>query len=196
MPITTRQKILDYLKRARAVSSREVARALQMTPANARRHLSILATDGRVEVFQQRQEGRGRPKKVYRLAGTLIGENLSALSDALLSLAGDGIEIEAVGRYVAGELVHSNQPLMRRLASTVNRLNTMHYQARWEAGAEGPRIILGNCPYSTIIDDHPELCRMDAALLGELLEENLQQTAKLESGAGGLPFCAFMLTSS
>ena len=66
MPITTRHKILDYLKRNRTVSSRELARALQMTPANARYHLGILAADGRVEVISQRQEGRGRPEKVYR----------------------------------------------------------------------------------------------------------------------------------
>ena len=84
---------------------------------------------------------------------------------------------------------------MRRLASTVERLNAMHYQARWEAGAEGPRIVLGHCPYAAIIEKHPELCQMDLALLSELLGGKLQQTAKLESGAGGLPFCTFMLRS-
>ena len=82
---------------------------------------------------------------------------------------------------------------MRRLASTIERLNSMHYQARWEAGAEGPRIILGHCPYRAIIADHPELCQMDAALLTELLQDEVMQTAKLEPGAGGLPFCGFVL---
>ncbi len=64
-----------------------VARVLQMTPANARHHLGILAADGRVEVISQRQGGRGRPEKVYRLAGTLVGDNLSVLADALLTEA-------------------------------------------------------------------------------------------------------------
>lgn len=193
MPTTTRQKILDYLKRNRSVSSRDLARALRMTPANARRHLGILAADGRVEIFHQRQEGRGRPEKVYRLAGTLVGDNLSVLADALLMEAGEKVEMEALGRRIAGESGISGQPLMRRLASTVERLNAMRYQARWEAGAEGPRIILGHCPYSTIIEDHPELCQMDLALLNKLLGAGLRQTTKLESGAGGLPFCAFVL---
>ena len=193
MPITTRQKILEYLKRNRTVSSRELARALQMTPANARHHLGILAADGRVEVFNQRQEGRGRPEKVYCLAGTLVGDNLSVLADVLLTEADGKIEMEALGKRIAGEGTGSGQPLMRRLASVIERLNAMRYQARWEAGAEGPRIILGHCPYSAIIEKHPELCQMDLVLLSKLLGGELQQTAKLEGGSGGLPFCAFVL---
>ncbi len=192
MPITTRQKILDYLKRNRTVSSRELARALQMTPANARYHLGILAADGRVEIVNQRQVGKGRPEKVYRLAGTLIGDNLSALADALLTEADGKIQMEALGERIAGENAVTGQPLMRRLVSTVERLNEMHYQARWEAGAEGPRIVMGRCPYATVIEKHPGLCRMDAALLAKLLSGEVRQTAKLESGAGGLPYCAFV----
>ena len=181
------------MKRNRSASSREVARALQMTPANARHHFGILAADGRVEVVSQRQEGRGRPEKVYRLAGTLVGDNLSVLADALLTEADGKVEIEAIGLRIAGESAATGQSLMRRLAATVDRLNAMHYQARWEAGAEGPRIILGHCPYSTIIDTHPELCQVDRTLLATLLGGSVQQTAKLERSAGGLPFCAFVL---
>ena len=136
-----------------------------MTPANARHHLGILAADGRVEVISQRQGGRGRPEKVYRLAGTLVGDNLSALADALLTEAGTMVKMEAVGKRIAGGSAASGQPLMRRLASTVERLNAMHYQARWEAGAEGPRVILGHCPYAKLIENHPLLCQMDSALL-------------------------------
>ena len=192
MPITTRQKILDYLKRNRTVSSRELARTLHMTPANARHHLGILAGDGRVEVVSQRQSGKGRPEKVYRLAGTLLGDNLSALADALLTEAGAKVEMEALGKRIAGEGAVPGQPLMRRLATAVERLNGMHYQSRWEAGAEGPRIVLGHCPYAAVIGKHPELCQMDAALLANLLAGEVRQTAKLEKGAGGLPYCAFV----
>ena len=193
MPTTTRQKILDYLKRNRSASSREIARTLRMTPANARHHLGILATDGRVEVVNQRQVGRGRPEKVYHLAGTLMGDNLSVLAEALLAEADGKIEMDTLGKRMAGENASVNQPLMRRLASTVERLNGMHYQARWEAGAEGPRVVLGHCPYAAVIERHPELCQMDAALLEKLLSGETRQTAKLEIGAGSQPYCAFVL---
>jgi predicted ArsR family transcriptional regulator len=192
VPISTRQKILDYLRRNRSVSSRELARFLHMTPANARHHLGILAADGRVEVISQRRRGKGRPEKVYRLAGTLVGDNLSALADALLTEAGGMVGMEALGNRIAGESLVSGQPLMRRLASAVERLNGMHYQSRWEAGAEGPRIVLGHCPYGAVIEKHPELCQMDTSLLATLLSGEVRQTAKLEIGAGGLPYCVFV----
>ena len=165
---------------------------MRMTPANARHHLGILAADGRAQVVSQRQEGRGRPEKVYRLAGTLMGDNLAALTEALLMEAGTGVEMEALGRRLAGEGPGAGQPLMRRLESTVERLNKMHYQARWEAGAEGPRVVLGHCPYAAVIEAHPELCVMDAALLGRLLGGGVRQSARLEAGAGGTRFCAFV----
>jgi predicted ArsR family transcriptional regulator len=193
MPATTRQKILDYLKRNRIVSSRELARSLHMTPANARHHLGILAADGRVEVVSQRKGGRGRPEKVYRLAGVLVGDNLSALADALLAETSGKVEMEALGKRIVGEHAIAGQPLMRRLSSAVERLNAMHYHARWEAGAEGPRIVLGHCPYTAVIGKHPELCQMDASVLEGLLGGNVKQTAKLEKGAGGLPYCVFVL---
>jgi len=194
MPTTTRQKILDYLKRNRTVSSREIARALHMTPANARYHLNILATDGRVEVVNRRQVGKGRPEKVYQLSGTLMGDNLSALVEALLAEAGEDVQMEAVGKRLAGKVDVENQPLMRRLTSTIDHLNRMHYQARWEAGAEGPRIVLGHCPYSAVIERHPGLCQMDTELLGNLVSGEVKQTAKLESGAGGVLYCAFVFS--
>lgn len=192
MSITTRQKILDYLKRNKSVSSREIARALQMTPANARHHLSILAADGRVEVINQRQVGKGRPEKVYRLGDKFMGDNLSVLVDVLLTEANGKVEMQALGKHIAGEVDSTEQPLMRRLSSTIKRLNEMHYRARWEAGAGGPRVVLGHCPYRSVIENHPELCAMDAALLAKLLGGEVSQTAKLEIGAGGMPYCSFV----
>jgi hypothetical protein len=43
-----------------------------------------------------------------------------------------------------------------------------------------------------VIENHPELCVMDAALLAKLLGGEVSQTTKLETGAGGLPYCSFV----
>jgi len=64
---------------------------------------------------------------------------------------------------------------------SVEKLNQMNYHARWEAGAGGPRILFGHCPYAAIITRHPELCAMDAALLKELFGDELEQIAKIEN---------------
>ncbi len=47
--ITARQKVLAHLKKTRAASAREIARALNMSAPNVRHHLSVLCSDGRVE---------------------------------------------------------------------------------------------------------------------------------------------------
>jgi len=176
---TARQRVLAYIHKQRSATSREIARALRMTSANARHHLGILVSDGRVEVFAKRQEGRGRPEKLYRLAGTLVGDNLPVLADALLAESVPNIQMEALGKRLAGAENSGSQPLVRRLVAAVEHLNLMHYHARWDAGSEGPRIILGHCPYAAIIGKHPELCQMDTAQLDELLGMKTTQLEKL-----------------
>ena len=65
----------------------------------------------------------------------------------------------------------------------------MHYQARWEAGAEGPRVIFGRCPYAKVIAGHPELCKMDIALLEKALGRPVIELQKNEAGVrGSCPF--------
>ncbi len=195
MTVTTaRQRVLAYLEKNRLASAQDVARALRMTPANARHHLGILAADGRVEAVSRKGGGKGRPQKVYRLAGKLAGDNLALLLGALLDeLPPDGREqvLAKIGRDQAGSPGLTSQPLMKRLSAAVERLNGLHYQSRWEAGAEGPRVILGHCPYSVVIAEHPELCGMDAVLLEELLGEEVRQTAKIEPG--GAMQCVFRM---
>jgi predicted ArsR family transcriptional regulator len=50
---------------------------------------------------------------------------------------------------------------------------------------------LGHCPYAGIIQKHPELCRMDAALLGDLLGAPASQVAKIGPGPDGPAHCIF-----
>ncbi len=192
-----RQKILTFLKKQNIATAAEIAAALRMTPANARHHLSYLAADGLVEAASLRAQGqRGRPQKVYRLGKTVFGDNLTWLADALLGqIPPEQVELtlEALGRALAGHTAEPAAPLMRRLALTVERLNRLRYQARWDATPAGPRLVLGYCPYAAIIERRPELCRMDAVLLQTLLGMNVEQIAKLEQTEVGNIYCIFRL---
>ncbi|MGC8855215.1 MAG: helix-turn-helix transcriptional regulator [Anaerolineae bacterium] len=202
MAVTTaRQKVLAYLQKHRSASAREIARTLEMTAANVRHHLSILLADGRVEVSARRQgEKRGRPEKVYSLAQAMLGNNLPALAAALLEeWLGKMPESErpealrVLAKHMAEPIVASaaSGPLTKRLIRLVEHLNQAHYHARWEAGAEGPRIVLTHCPYAAIIEKHPELCQMDAALLSEGMHLPARQAARM--GRQGAPACVFLL---
>lgn len=201
MVTTARQKVLAYLKKNRSVSAVQIGRVLKMSAANVRHHLSVLCSDGRVVMIAEtRKGGRGRPVKMYGLSESLIGNNLAALSDLMLkewlnklSPAKRGEVMAVIAKELVVQLgqVNSNVPMAKRLALVIEKLNTIYYQARWEAGAEGPRVLFAHCPYSGIIDKHSELCVMDAALLEELTGQSVEQTAKMEKGGGSL--CVFRL---
>ncbi len=190
--ITARHKVLAYLNKIRTASAREISRALKMPAANVRHHLRVLVSDGRLEVASVRgREGRGRPEKVYSLPRTALGDNLSALADALLVEAGSNVRMEALAKRLAGEINFVSQPVAKRLNLTVEKLNQMNYHAHWEAGSAGPRIIFGHCPYAAIIEKHPELCTMDEVMLEKWMGQSGTQISKI--GKDGSSICVFVM---
>ena len=187
---TARQKVLTYLTKNRTASAREISRSLKMSEATVRHHLRVMVADGRLEIESVRGlGGRGRPEKVYSLPRAVLGDNLSALSDALLVEAGSRVRMEALAKRLAGGMNFTSQPTAKRLNLLVEKLNQMNYHARWEAGAGGPRILFGHCPYAMVIRNHPELCAMDAAMLKELFGDGWEQIAKIENFQG---VCVFV----
>lgn len=190
--ITARHKVLAYLNKTHTATAREISRALKIPAANVRHHLRVLASDGRLEVTSMRgREGRGRPEKVYSLPHSVLGDNLSALADALLAESDSVIQMEALAQRLAGETKIASQPVTKRLNLAVEKLNQMNYHAHWEAGSAGPRIIFGHCPYAAIIEKHPELCRMDEALLREWMGQPADQIFKI--GQDGSSVCVFVV---
>lgn len=182
MPVTTsRQRVLTQLGKLGRATARELARVLRMSEADIRHHLRALHAEGLVNVVHQRSEGRGRPQKVFGLSAALAGDNLAGLAEALLAEASD---MGSLAARLLNVEEFAGQPVAKRLALLVVKLNAMHYQSRWEAGAEGPRLILGRCPYAALIQKHPELCRMDASLLENGLGRAVHQTARIEQGQG------------
>jgi DeoR family transcriptional regulator, suf operon transcriptional repressor len=190
--ITTRQKVLAYLSKTRMATAREIARALKISAAAVRHHLRVLASDGRLELASlHERDGRGRPEKAYSLPRSALGDNLSALSDALLTEAGSGFKVETLAKHLTGESNFASQPLAKRLNLIVEKLNQMNYHARWEAGSAGPRMIFTHCPYAAIIEKHPELCKMDQAMLNIWMGQPATQIFKI--GKEGSSVCVFTI---
>ena len=187
---TTRQRLLTHLKKTHSASAREIARALDLSAPNVRHHLGVLFADGRVEAAGNSRGARGRPEKRFSLSQAALGDNLSALTEALLAEASSKVDWEAVAGRILGVEVPSNLPVATRLRVLVEKLNEKHYQARWEAGVEGPRVIFGRCPYAAVIESHPELCGMDVNLLELTLGREVNQSGRIEKGRG---VCAFAI---
>jgi predicted ArsR family transcriptional regulator len=194
---TTRQEILAHLRTSRSATALELSRHLRVTVADIRYHIAILIQEGTVEVVGQRlTPRRGRPLQVYALTHQAKGDNLAQLASALLyclRLEKNEAVTRHVARFLVGESLPTSLNLTQRLYRAVQCLSELNYQARWEARAEAPRLILEHCPYIPILDQHPELCSLDIILLEELIRSSLYQTAKLERNPQGIPQCIFIV---
>jgi predicted ArsR family transcriptional regulator len=199
--ITVRQHVLNYLKKQHSASAAQIGRGLNLSAATVRHHLSIMLADGRIALIGvKRRGGRGRPVKYYGLSEKSLGDNFGLLSDALLeellkklSPAKRDKTIDAIARKLVIRFGENNLnvPMAKRLTTIVEKLNELHYQAHWEAGAQGPRLLFAHCPYAAIITNHPELCRIDLAMISVAMKNFVRQTSKVESGV--TPFCIFVV---
>lgn len=191
----TRQQILDFIRTNKMASAVEISRALHMTTANARHHLCILEEQNLLEEVGQRfAKGRGRPTKLYALTHQAMDHNIDLLVDALLKILKSSDDLEDQFKRLApilfGEAESATTPI-GRLNQTIQRLNEMHYQARWEVSPEGPKVILGHCPYAAVLAENPELCLMDRVVLSDQLNQPVEQISKLERSPKGTPYCIF-----
>ncbi len=198
---TSRQRVLGYLKKQRSASAAQIGRGLNMSAVNVRHHLSVMLGDGRIALIgEKRRGGRGRPVKLYGLSEKSLGDNFALLSDAILGELLNGLSpvkrdgmLNAIAKTLAVQFEANNLniPMTKRLAIIVDKLNELHYQARWEAGPQGPRILFAHCPYAAIIEKHPELCGVDEILVGNLMNAKACQLAKIGQQPIGSPYCVF-----
>jgi predicted ArsR family transcriptional regulator len=197
---TTRQNILSYLEKHRQATAPELAQVLDLTSANIRHHLDILAQDGKVEVIGETPVGgRGRPTMVYMVARTEQANALDTLSSLLLRHVLDNLSekkqtarLSDLADRFAGNVVPGGS-ITIRLSTATRYLNDFHYKAHWEAHADAPYIFLGNCPFSQIITQHPELCQMDQLLIERLTGERCIHVEKQSRSLDGPGSCRFKI---
>lgn len=195
----TRERIIEHLSETHGATVQEISRAFDMTSANIRYHLGLMMEKGHVEAVRKiGSHRRGRPQFEYRLT-TQVQQN------SLLELASASIRTieslkqprqrEKLMRALAQQIAHHEESETswspKQLRDAITRLNELKYRAHWEARAEGPQVIFGQCPYAQIIQDHPLLCQMDAYLLDTLLGIEVEQLTKISNRLGGAVVCTF-----
>ena len=208
---TSRERMLDYINSQHSVTIAELAGSLHTSEANVRHHLAILMDSGLVQVTGERRPiGKGRPTRLFGPASHILGSGVDALAEALLVEIGKllprdqhKVLLEQAARQIARSIglpenpqpgtTRVTPPTAQRLTDIARQLSEHHYRARWEARPDSPRMILGHCPFSTIIDAHPELCILDAHLLAALTGSPVEQTARLLDDGRGGHYCSFRL---
>lgn len=201
--ISTRQKILDYLREHHQATAPEISKALNMTRENIRYHLGELLEAGLVEAVPStngKPRGRGRPVRIYRPSNAQRPNNLLQLASLLLDAfqetsAGCADPNLALRRFATAMLDNEPYPknLTQRLNKVLQSLNQKRYQARWEARPQGPLLILRNCPYAALLPEHPELCQIDAYFLEAMTGQAVEQAARMDPFTGHPPACLFYL---
>jgi predicted ArsR family transcriptional regulator len=192
---STRAQILQYLGDHPRSSAVQIARFLDLTPANIRYHLGILLESGQVQVSGKRSTGgAGRPILLYNLTSTYLGDNLAGLLVAILSWMESSQEtdriVEEISTRLLGEFKLTGNSI-QRYNSGVYFLNQHRYHASWEAGSEGPQISLRHCPYRDLARIHPQLCRLDEKLISALLGSDMCLTQKRTFGNNPFSPCIF-----
>jgi predicted ArsR family transcriptional regulator len=180
------------VRRDEAVSKDEAAAAMGVPRSVAAFHLDRLVADGLLTTEYRRLSGRrgpgaGRPAKLYRRAP---GEVSVSLPDrhydlAARLLAGAVNEATRTGAPVAGALTRiateqgrglgertraavGNRPSRRALVDAA--LAVLEEQG-YEPRQDGDEVVLVNCPFHALVDEHRDLvCGMNHDLLSGMTE--------------------------
>ena len=181
------------VRRADPVGRDEAAKALGVPRSVAAFHLDRLVADGLLETEYRRLTGRtgpgaGRPAKLYRRAGREISVQLPERRYALAAdLLATAVTAAATGgTAVDGELAAAARAQGRRLgdaardhlgrrrtsAAAVDAALEVLEDAGYEPRRVGDEVVMANCPFHALVDDHRTLvCGMNLDLLGGMVDE-------------------------
>lgn len=200
---TTRRRLIEYLGVKKVASARDLARVLKLTAADARHHLTSLEDEGVVQVVERRSHGRGRPTQLYGLSREVNRHNLNKLADAVISVCIDGLAdelkdstLEQIASHIAEGFQTPDGNFTQQLTRVVRQLNTLNYQARWEAHISAPRILISHCPYASVLTQHPDIiCKIDEFLLCQLLSRSVSRITKQDKDERSEVLCIFRIAN-
>lgn len=179
---SSRQRILEYLKRAGVASVADLSHALDLTPVTIRHHLKALLQDGQVaEPRARRKPGPGRPEMVYCVtakADEYLPRNYTELAQLMLQhlLARRSRHelhhmMQSMGKGM-GERARDYSPKAKRMP--IERLcaflELRGYFPAFERGPEGIHLWLKNCPYLETAREIPQLCQVDLVMVQTALD--------------------------
>jgi predicted ArsR family transcriptional regulator len=200
--VDIQDRILDYLQENRTGTIRGLSQMWGLTRPDIRHHIQKLLKAGMIEQLPADRTiptHRGRPEYVYRLISSSGDNNYQNLSAALLKTLldpyedpGKAAQLEILAQTLSGNPLQAG-PLTQKLNHLVTWLNERGYHARWQASADGPRIMFFHCPYAGLLPHYPVLCHVDLLLLQQLSGLAVEQTARMALPANTSRACVFKL---
>jgi predicted ArsR family transcriptional regulator len=203
----SQDRILFHLKTRGSQTAADIGARLDMTPAGARQHLVKLETAGLVESEQQRQ-GRGRPRKYWRLAqaghdrfpdrhSDLTVDLLASMRDVFgergLKKLIDHREHASIAAY--RKLVGVRRSLRQKLTALAEIRSHEGYMASVaEEGPESFLLVENHCPICAAAAACQGLCRSELAIFRAVLGAGVtvERTDHILAGARR---CAYRIGS-
>lgn len=208
--VPTRLDLVVLLRARPGVTVAELAEELGLTGMGVRRHLDALAAEGLAESVEPARRGLGRPAAGWRLTATgleLLPRHYEAIALDLLEDLVDhgGVEaVEAVfdrrrdklaAQYEA-ELA-GTRTTRERVAGLARIRDEAGYMASWSEaagpakGVEEFTLSEANCAVHRVAERYPAVCRMELALLRQVMGPDMEvtRTAHTMSGDNECAYC-------
>jgi predicted ArsR family transcriptional regulator len=181
-PDRSQDRILFHLKTRGAQTAADVGARLGMTSVGARQHLLQLETAALVQ-SEDRRQGRGRPRKFWRLTQRGHGRFPDRHSDLTLDLLKSTREIfgdrgleklidhrERASIADYGKLVGQGRSLRRKLATLAEIRNREGYMASVAEDTRGSFLFVENhCPICAAAATCQGLCRSELTIFRAVL---------------------------
>ena len=192
-----RGAILVALKRAGALTARELSEQLGLSSNAIRHHLRELETEA-VIGYRREQRGVGAPTYAWHLSATgealfpqRYKELLTEVLDRVAEQAGRQAVVSAfetrfsdLARKLQVELTDASPE--RRMDVVMRALVAGGYMAEWRDGAQGLRLTEHNCAIRALAERFPEICAAERRFLEEVLAAAVhRESHRLE----GCPAC-------
>ena len=208
---TTKEQILEYLKRTGDATVDGLAAAFGLARMTVRQHLSTLERDGLVRTREERQR-TGRPHLVFclseqglerfpkrydRFADLALQEVAFLESEEIAGLSAEGKKKLLLSK-MAERVFQQHAPrvngksLEARVAMVADILHEEGGFAEWKANGADYEIVDYNCVYRRVAEAHEDVCDWHVQLLRKLLGHEVQCNQFMSKGADS---CRFVVTN-
>jgi iron-sulfur cluster biosynthesis transcriptional regulator SufR len=200
---STRQQILEMLKKNDAMSAKEMAAKLKITDIAVRRHLLTLEKDHLVQTKLVRQS-MGRPSHVYMLTESSEQVFPKNYSEITLDFLQDVQELQ--GSDMIDSLFDRREQrlsekykqdmkgveLENRVAELAQLQDKRGYMAEWTEGEQPGQYFLieHNCPIHKVAEEYTKACSSELSLFRDVLGADVEQ---LECKAKGGQRCVYAI---
>lgn len=178
----TRREMLGYLKRTGEASTERLSEKTGITPSGARQHLTALEQDGFI-THRNDRDGRGRPRKIYRLTPSgdaLFPRAYVELTNELLEYVEDEdpemleriFDRRGMRRLERAKLRMHDLSFAGRVAEVAKILDEDGYLADFIAQDDGSYLIREhNCAVLAVAERYGHACSSELTFLQELLPD-------------------------